>query len=754
MAATKLETSSAMVDVLTRAVTDAADLVSGLSGQVTQLRGQVTQLRGEVTQLRGIVMHKRGIVITLEQRSDAPDMSADEKADLEAELRVAKNELRVAKGELQEAKNELLAAEEKLVAAKAELREAEEKLQAAKWESVREKARPLDVISAPSNASAKTVEEHVHLEALSPVGDPAFLVALADGGLLAENEVGDIAALRTAVWDGSAGAGLQTALASALKARLGALYFAERGPGVAALQLRNSEVAFTGLLGSAVASVLARGFPWAVAVTEAATCGVRNSRGSPADLVVYGRADGEEGRATTVEREKLRPSLVVELGSSAKNVQAAAYAHNLAICYGDVEHQVPMATLEGPHPTASDFTVGTLTLRGVVVPSVAERASDARTRTTVPFGTWEYSDLDTFCEVFATAFVAGLSVVAATADLLLTGRRPPVVLAGANTCMVAPRRVYKWFRPSTASSRRINLPMWTAHSPAAEARVLTESGGSDTPRVLVTTFLAHESHSYVRVGHFVSLIGWLEAMRRDSLVHGDILFRNIRFPAPIERPVCDVIASALAALDDGAYFAAAVATAQAGKAAADALAEVLRLLANPCLEAVAASKSLLYAALADDADGVVVPVWQAVVIDYDLARSTDEEPRYPPGFVVDKKELPDGARHKGAKGNLPMAPVHDVFAVKALLEQTVPKDSGLLAGALHGAVALDAVPETHYCREMWKATRGIGRFDGDGSQWCTAALSALVGIPLDTRLEVQLDPSPKASSSPPTTPPK
>ncbi|KNC50711.1 uncharacterized protein AMSG_11628, partial [Thecamonas trahens ATCC 50062] len=82
------------------------------------------------------------------------------------------------------------------------------------------------------------------------------------------------------------------------------------------------------------------------------------------------------------------------------------------------------------------------------------------------------------------------------------------------------------------------------------------------------------------------------------------------------------------------------------------------------------------------------------------------------------------------------------------------QDSGLLAGALHGAVALDAVPETHYCREMWKATRGIGRFDGDGSQWCTAALSALVGIPLDTRLEVQLDPSPKASLSPPTTPPK
>ncbi|KNC46731.1 uncharacterized protein AMSG_11538, partial [Thecamonas trahens ATCC 50062] len=91
MAATKLETSSAMVDVLTRAVTDAADLVSGLSGQVTQLRG-------EVTQLRGIVMHKRGIVITLEQRSDAPDMSADEKADLEAELRVANNELRVGQG--------------------------------------------------------------------------------------------------------------------------------------------------------------------------------------------------------------------------------------------------------------------------------------------------------------------------------------------------------------------------------------------------------------------------------------------------------------------------------------------------------------------------------------------------------------------------------------------------------------------------------------------------------------------------------
>ncbi|KNC56235.1 uncharacterized protein AMSG_11484, partial [Thecamonas trahens ATCC 50062] len=66
------------------------------------------------------------------------------------------------------------------------------------------------------------------------------------------------------------------------------------------------------------------------------------------------------------------------------------------------------------------------------------------------------------------------------------------------------------------------------------------------------------------------------------------------------------------AAHDGAYFAAAIATAQAGKAAADALAEVLRLLANPCLEAVAASKSLLYAALADDADGVVVPVWQAV----------------------------------------------------------------------------------------------------------------------------------------------
>ncbi|KNC49948.1 uncharacterized protein AMSG_06256 [Thecamonas trahens ATCC 50062] len=98
-----------------------------------------------------------------------------------------------------------------------------------------------------------------------------------------------------------------------------------------------------------------------------------------------------------------------------------------------------------------------------------------------------------------------------------------------------------------------------------------------------------------------------------------------------------------------------------------------------------------------------------------------------------------------------MAPA---YRRSALLEQTVPKDSGLLASALHAAVALDAVPETHYCREMWKATREIGRFDGEGSEWCTAALSALVGIPLDTKLELQLDPSPKASSPPPTTPPK
>ena len=130
------------------------------------------------------------------------------------------------------------------------------------------------------------------------------------------------------------------------------------------------------------------------------------------------------------------------------------------------------------------------------------------------------------------------------------------------------------------------------------------------------------------------------------------------------------------------------------------------------------------------------------------------------GRVRQRRVQPGDVRGPGDDARLPpqrraaVEQRHDVFAVKALLEQTVPKDSGLLAGALHAAVALDAVPETHYCREMWKATREIGRFDSDGSEWCTAALSALVGIPLDTKLEVQLDPSPKASSPPPTTPPK